>query len=89
MSIPTIAFFQKGEAPKGVVGFRALDQLDSLSRAAFVLRHVEGYELEETARLCGCSLATIKRRLARAEKRFQALSRGDAVLRDLLSEELG
>ena len=29
MSIPTIAFFQKGEAPKGVVGFRALDQLES------------------------------------------------------------
>ena len=28
MSIPTIAFFKPGEQPKGVVGFRPLDQLE-------------------------------------------------------------
>ncbi|MFO1541379.1 MAG: thioredoxin [Chloroflexota bacterium] len=27
-SIPTIAFFRKGEAPQGVVGFRPLEQLE-------------------------------------------------------------
>src|SRR3990170_6669623 len=27
MSIPTIAFFQKGQQPRGVVGFRPADQL--------------------------------------------------------------
>jgi len=28
-SIPTIAFFRQGEAPQGVVGFRALEQLEA------------------------------------------------------------
>ena len=28
MSIPTIAFFKPGAQPKGVVGFRSLDQLE-------------------------------------------------------------
>jgi thioredoxin 1 len=28
LSIPTIAFFKKGEQPKGVVGFRPLEQLE-------------------------------------------------------------
>ncbi|HET7677168.1 MAG TPA: thioredoxin [Candidatus Limnocylindrales bacterium] len=29
MSIPTIAFFQPGQQPKGVVGFRPLEQLEA------------------------------------------------------------
>ena len=28
MSIPTIAFFQPGKQPQGVVGFRPLEQLE-------------------------------------------------------------
>jgi DNA-directed RNA polymerase specialized sigma24 family protein len=48
-----------------------------------VARHVEGYGLAEAAELCKCSLATYKRRLARAEKRFEALSRGDPVLKEM------
>jgi thioredoxin-like negative regulator of GroEL len=28
MSIPTIAFFRPGQQPKGVVGFRPLEQLE-------------------------------------------------------------
>ena len=28
MSIPTIAYFQPGAQPKGVVGFRPLEQLE-------------------------------------------------------------
>jgi RNA polymerase sigma-70 factor (ECF subfamily) len=49
-----------------------LAQLDELlrassdhDRAAWVLRYVEGYDLAETARLCGCSRTTAKRRIAR------------------------
>lgn len=61
--------------------YQVLDALDSDSRVAFVARHVEGFELAEAAQMCGCSLATYKRRLARADKRFEALSRGDSVLR--------
>jgi RNA polymerase sigma-70 factor (ECF subfamily) len=69
--------------------YRALDRLDAECRLAFVLRHVEGYELLEVADACGCSLATIKRRLTRAEKRFVAISQGDAVLREFLAAEEG
>jgi RNA polymerase sigma-70 factor (ECF subfamily) len=64
--------------------YRALDRLDADCRIAFLLRNVEGYDLMETAQTSGCSLATVKRRLARAEKRFQALAAGDPVLRAFL-----
>ena len=32
MSIPTIALFQPGEQPKGVTGYRSLDQLETRVR---------------------------------------------------------
>jgi RNA polymerase sigma-70 factor, ECF subfamily len=47
--------------------YRLLDQLPARQRAAWVLRHVEGERLEEVAQHCGCSLATAKRLIARAE----------------------
>ena len=37
-------------------------------RIAWTLRYVEGHELEVVARLSDCSLATIKRRIARAQQ---------------------
>ncbi|HMI93736.1 MAG TPA: sigma-70 family RNA polymerase sigma factor [Polyangiales bacterium] len=52
----------------------ALQRLPAAERVAFVLRHVEGYEHAEAAALCDCSLATIKRRLQRAETSVRALS---------------
>lgn len=67
--------------------YEALSKLDADTRVAFVVRHVEGYELTEAADICGCSLATIKRRLAKAEKCFEAMSKGDPVLRELLNAE--
>jgi RNA polymerase sigma-70 factor (ECF subfamily) len=45
----------------------ALGSLAPASRIAWILRHVEGYELTEVAGACGVSLATIKRRLHAAE----------------------
>lgn len=36
-------------------------------RIAWTLRHVEGHELEVAAKLCGCSLATVKRRITRVQ----------------------
>jgi RNA polymerase sigma-70 factor (ECF subfamily) len=45
-----------------------LRRLPDVERAAWVLRYAEGYGLEEVARLCGCSLATAKRRIARAHE---------------------
>lgn len=46
---------------------RLLASLPDNQRAAWVLRHVDGYKLEEVAVMCGCSLATCKRRISAAE----------------------
>ncbi len=40
-------------------------------RIAWTLRFVEHYRLEEVAELCGCSLATVKRRLLSAQRFLQ------------------
>jgi len=40
--------------------------LPESERTAWILRHVEGYELREVAVACNCSLATAKRRLGAA-----------------------
>ena len=47
-----------------------IDQLPTNDRMAWMLRHVEGYALQEAADACGCSLATVKRRVAAAQKRI-------------------
>jgi RNA polymerase sigma-70 factor (ECF subfamily) len=47
---------------------RRLATLSDRDRAAWILRHVEGFALEEVADACGCSLATAKRRIAAAEE---------------------
>jgi len=52
--------------------YAVLDQLPLNERMAFVIRHVHGTTLVEAAEACETSLATIKRRLARAEGRFLA-----------------
>lgn len=48
--------------------YAILDELPTSDRLAWSLRHVEGERLEEVAHLCGCSLATAKRRIDAAEK---------------------
>ncbi len=46
-----------------------LRRLPAKPRMAWLLRYVEGYELEDVATSCGCSLATAKRRIAAAQAR--------------------
>jgi RNA polymerase sigma-70 factor (ECF subfamily) len=46
----------------------ALDNLTEEHRAVLVLREIEGYSYEETARMLGCSLGTVKSRLNRARE---------------------
>ncbi len=60
--------------------YRALDALPVDERVAFSLRHIEQMELMEVAEACNVSLATAKRRLARAETRFGAIGRRDPLL---------
>lgn len=45
-------------------------------RLAFLLRRVEGLDLEEVATLTGTSVATVKRRIADGERRILAATRG-------------
>jgi len=51
--------------------YRALDRLPPRQRVPWVLRHVEGQSLEEVAETCGCSLATVKRRIGAAHDRIR------------------
>jgi RNA polymerase sigma-70 factor (ECF subfamily) len=51
---------------------RVLATLPAEQRLAWMLRHVEGEELEAVARMCGCSLATVKRRIAAADVQVRA-----------------
>jgi RNA polymerase sigma-70 factor (ECF subfamily) len=52
-----------------------LDKLGADERIAFALRFVDGMELVEVAEACEVSLATIKRRLARAQTKFMNIAR--------------
>ena len=47
--------------------FLLLEQAPVNDRIAWILRHLEGLRLEEVATRCGCSLATAKRRITRAQ----------------------
>jgi RNA polymerase sigma-70 factor (ECF subfamily) len=60
--------------------YEVLDQIDDRSRLAFVLRHFEGHELTEVAEELGCSLATTKRCLARAQERVHAMVKREPLL---------
>jgi len=66
-----------------------LNSLPADERIAFSLRRLSGMELTEVAHACGCSLATIKRRLVRAEKRFLARAEKHQALEEYLSDSRG
>jgi RNA polymerase sigma-70 factor (ECF subfamily) len=66
-----------GDAPPDVVAelraiYRLVDELPAKVRVSLILRRVEGYALDDVARLTGSSLATVKRRVAEGERRLAA-----------------
>lgn len=63
-----------------------LDKMPTNEQLVFVMRHVERYALQELAKILNCSLATVKRRIAKAEKRFATLAKGDPVLAERIAE---
>jgi RNA polymerase sigma-70 factor (ECF subfamily) len=69
--IPLESLADESASPEARVELRwldaALSSLDEKSRIAWMLRHIEGLSLEETAATCDCSLATAKRRIAAGE----------------------
>ena len=92
-------FFREGSAPAPSVThdhheardllngvYEILERIPPDERLAFSLRYLEQQRLTEVAQLCRCSLATVKRRLARAEKRFALLARRYPAIVELLHD---
>jgi RNA polymerase sigma-70 factor (ECF subfamily) len=70
--------------------YEVLDRLPADERLAFALRHIDGMELTTVAAACGVSLATIKRRLVRAQRAFVRMaSEQDSLVPWLERGELG
>ncbi|HMJ53754.1 MAG TPA: sigma-70 family RNA polymerase sigma factor [Polyangiaceae bacterium] len=61
-----------------------LERVNCQDRAAFVLRFIEGLEVEDVAAALDVSLATAKRRLSRARERVALLARRNEALVDYL-----
>jgi RNA polymerase sigma-70 factor, ECF subfamily len=70
--------FEASESMQAV--YRVLGNLDADQRIAFALRFVAGMELTEVAASCGVSLATIKRRLSRAQSTFVSSAQREPAL---------
>ncbi len=60
--------------------FRIMRDMEIEDRLVFSLRYVSGFDLSEMADVCEMSLSTLKRRLARAERRFHAEAQKDDAL---------
>jgi len=67
--------------------YEVLARLPADERVAFALRFIDGMELSTVAAACNVSLATIKRRLSRAQRTFTALATEHAVLADWVRPE--
>jgi RNA polymerase sigma-70 factor, ECF subfamily len=51
--------------------YRVLDDMPTEDRLAFSLHTIEGETMETVAKLCGCTYATAKRRVSRAQRRIE------------------
>lgn len=70
--------------------YALLRTLSADDRIAWTLRHIEGHELESVAELTRCSLATVKRRISRAQQFLDEhfvdpISKEDAVKNEVSS----
>ena len=61
--------------------YAVLSRIPPDERIAFALRYIDGMELTEVAAACSVSLATTKRRLHRAEKRFSQVGSEPSIAR--------
>jgi len=66
-------------------GYRLLDELAAVDRIVLILRRVRGCSIDETAALCRCSRATVKRRLQRAEAQLSNRLSADPELYEHLA----
>jgi RNA polymerase sigma-70 factor (ECF subfamily) len=68
---------------------RILDTLDTEERLAFVLHRVEELDLRETAGAMNVSLATVKRRIARADEQVSTIAVRDPLLQAYVTQRGG
>jgi RNA polymerase sigma-70 factor (ECF subfamily) len=66
--------------------YQIVDKMKVDDRIPFCLRYLDEYSLTEVADLCGCSLATIKRKLQRAKKLFRQRAVRDSVVNSWLEK---
>jgi RNA polymerase sigma-70 factor (ECF subfamily) len=66
--------------------YRIFDRIPVDERLPYALRVLGGLDLEETANACGTSLSTVRRRIAKAERRFFKLAREYEALGPWLRE---
>ncbi|WP_394849518.1 RNA polymerase sigma factor [Pendulispora brunnea] len=67
--------------------YAVLEELSDRDRLAFVLRHAEGYELTEISSALGCSLATTKRCIARADEHVTRRALEEPLLQSYVSRQ--
>ena len=74
-----VADDREGAAARPLVAllYATLDRLPVPARTAWVLRHLLDEPLDSVAEMCGCSLATVKRRIAAAETLLRPLLDGE------------
>jgi len=77
--LPSAEISEAMRATYDVLGAMPADE-----RVAFALRMIDGMELTQVAEACGVSLATIKRRLSRAQQSFTALAQSQPALAEWL-----
>jgi RNA polymerase sigma-70 factor, ECF subfamily len=76
--VPSMRHEHDGEAVEVLRAlYRVLDRMSPRRRMAFVLRHVQGIEVLEAARLMGVSDSTIKRESRRARELIMTRARSD------------
>ena len=63
-----------------------LDAMPAIERMIFLLHHAEALTSQQVADTCGYSLATVKRKLARARARFYRLAALDPDLKRLVEQ---
>jgi RNA polymerase sigma-70 factor (ECF subfamily) len=68
---------------------RVLDRLPARERLPFALRFIDEMELADIASVCEISLATTKRRLSQARRRFDRLASHDVLLCDWAAHPRG
>jgi RNA polymerase sigma-70 factor (ECF subfamily) len=66
--------------------YASLGRMPTDERVAFALRYIDGMELTEVAEACAVSLATVKRRIRRAEERFVVVASRHPALAHWLKE---